>query len=148
MDYSFKDYENAVLDALAPLSQENGGYLKTLEAYSGEFGGEESLERFFIANFPAVLVRIVGAEYEPADIECDRQTVTVELLVCARSYRSQDNESEPGAYEILHDIRNLLVDSKLGLSIRPVMIRSEQELDGTSQLVFYVAQYIIVNDCV
>ena len=150
MNYSFQDYENAVLEALTPLKQENDGYLKVLKAYAGELGSEDALKRFFVINFPAVLVKVSRAEYEPADLECVRQTVTVDLLICARSYRSQDEarKGETGVYKILRDIRGSLSGNKLGLSIRPVMPRREWELGSTPQLVFYAAQYIIINDCV
>ena len=148
--YSLKDYEDKVLDALEPLLKEKGGYLRALKGYAGELASEEALTKFFVNQFPAVLVKVSSAEYEYADQECTRETVTVDLLIVSQSYQDQSEArgGSKGVYTILKDIMEKLKEKTLGLSIRPLKPVRAWELYSTPQVVFWAAQYQLINDCI
>ncbi len=148
MQYGLGDYENAALSALSGLLKTNGGYLKTLKAYAGELGSEDAFRRFYVVNFPAVLINVQKSDYEPADLSTMRQKVNLRLIIGSVSYRSQKNARTggEGVYTILKDISDLLTGKKLGLVIRPIMPIGEFELYATIQAVIFAANYMIIND--
>lgn len=147
MNYSLEDYEVALLNALSPLSVDNGGYLKTLSAYAGEATVETALEQF-LRGFPGLLVLIQGADYDHRNYCEWTQTVKVVLLLGAQSWRSQ-NEARgdaTGMAKLLADVRALLLGSRLGLEIRPVDIVREELIAGDNAHVLWWAEYAIIND--
>jgi len=154
-NYSFADYENAVLQTLADLKAPTG-YLKTLAGYSGEFNEDVAFENF-LQGFPGVLVEIAAAEYSQTELPFPpvivNQTVTVQLYVAALSWRDQAAARKgatgvTGAYTILADIRKYLLGKTLGLQIRPVVPQGEFKINHElgSRVVLYGAKYLIVND--
>jgi len=151
LNYTFTDYENAVIAALAPLT-----YLKTCQGYSGQFDDRSVWEQF-LARFPGVLVEIAAAEYVQTELPFPpvivTQTVTVQLYVAALSWRDQAAARKgatgiTGAYTILADIRKYLLGKTLGLQIRPVVPQGEFKINHElgSRVVLYGARYLIVND--
>jgi hypothetical protein len=146
MNYSFEDYENAVLSRLAGL-KEPQGYLKELQGYAGELDEETALENF-LRGWPGVLVEVSRADYEVTTMPYYSQEVYVSLLVGARSFRSQAEArgGSTGAYAILADLRRLLLGDDLGLEIRPLELVGETTLGSTPNAVLYLAQYKFVND--
>jgi phage gp37-like protein len=149
MNYGFDDYEAAILKALASLKVENGSYLKTLKGYAGELDEDAALDNF-LRGFPGVLVEVSEADYSVLDIVQDYQETRVNLLVGARSFRSQDQArgGDAGAFTILKDLRRLLNRKDLGLEIRPLQIRKETKLASSPKTVIYLAEYVIINDSV
>lgn len=152
MNYTFADYENAILSALAPL----GSYLKTLKGYSGQFDDRSVWEQF-LANFPGVLVEIAAAEYTPTNLPFPplicMQTVTAQLYLGSLSWRDQKAARSGGVevvgvYTILNDIRKYLQGKTLGLEIRPLAPQAEFKInhDLGSRVVLYGARYQIIND--
>ncbi len=146
MNYSFEDYETAILTALAGLKVP-GGYLKTLQGYAGELDEETALDNF-TRGFPGVLVEIGEARYESVTMPYYYQEAMVNLLVGARSYRDQSEArgGSTGAFTILNDMRTLLLGKDLGLEIRPITLISEEKLGSAPKIVIYLAQYKITND--
>ena len=83
MNYSFEDYENAIINALSPLLKKNGGYLRVLKGYAGELDTEESL-RQFLGNSPAVAVEIDSATYKQENSAYLLQETRVYIYVCVQ----------------------------------------------------------------
>lgn len=146
MNYSFEDYEAAVIAALADLKAPSG-YLKILKGYAGEFDEEKALENF-LAGFPGVLVEIGEARYESVTMPYYYQEVTINLYLGARSWRNQEEArtGEMGIAKILTDIRDRLLGKALGLEIRPCTIIQEFKIGSDRHTVLYGAQYKIIND--
>lgn len=146
MNYSFDDYEAALLWALNDLAAPVG-YLKTLKGYAGELDEETALDNF-LRGFPGVLVEMSEAAYDIATMPFYSQDVTVSLLVGARSFRSQDEArgGDTGAFKILADLRRRLLGKTLGLEIQPLVIVRESKLASSPQTVIYLAQYKFTND--
>jgi len=151
MNYGFDDYEAALLRALGSLKAEKGGYLKTLKGYAGELDEDAALANF-IAGFPGVLVEVSEAAYEPVTMPFYYEEATVNLLVGARSFRSQDEArgGSTGAFTILKDLRRLLLGKTLGLEIRPLELVRQVKMTGLSpraaKIAIYLAEYRLKND--
>ena len=147
MNYSFKDYEDAIINALMPLHVKNGGYLRVIKGYTGELDADEIMRRF-LGNSPGVCVEIYSAEYSQQTFPYYSQEVTVYIYVAAKTTYEQDvaRKGEQGVFRILKDIRDRLLGSNLGLNIRPVEIKREAKLGSTEHTVLFAAQYVIKND--
>jgi hypothetical protein len=150
MGYSFADYENAVLTALAGLKAP-AGYLQTLAGQAGQF--QVNADGFVITTlqgFPAIIVEVVEANYQPNSITFYTQQVTINLYVVARSWRSQDDarSGDTGVYQILEDIRAALLGNTLGLNIRAVGLEpfKEERLLADQSMVIYLSSYRLIND--
>lgn len=148
-NYTFADYETAILDALEPL-KEPDGYLKVLQGYAGEFSEDAALATF-LRGFPGVLAEITEAVYvrQPGQYysQLHDQMVTATLYVGARNWRSQDTArtGDTGVYTILADIRRLLLGKTLGLEVYPLELRREWRLAADRACVLYAAEYLIRN---
>lgn len=147
MNYSFDDYEAAILAALASLGVGEEGYLKTLKGYAGELDEDAALDTF-LRGFPGVLVEVSQADYEAVTMPYYQQEVSVNLLVGARSFRSQEEArgGSAGAFTILADLRRLLLGQDLGLLIRPLLLIRESKLASSTKTVIYLAEYRLIND--
>jgi len=141
VNYSFADYEEAILEALADME------LKTLKGYAGELDEQGALEQFR-RGFPGILVEISEAEYEIATMPYYWQAVTANLVIGDRSYRSQDEARTGGVYGLLAEVRAALLGKTLGLEIRPLVLLREVKLASSTSTVLYLAQYQIINDYV
>ncbi len=150
-DYSFEQIEDAVLAALADLSAVNGGYLHALKSYAGELNDPERLAQAMYGKFPGVLTEVVAASYrfgtpERRSWRKVEQTVTVVLYVAAKSFRSQEEARETGAYRILQDARQRLAGQTLGLSgVYPLALERETRVYADQALVIYQAEYTLRN---
>lgn len=149
MNYSFTDYENAVLAALRDLRRENGGYLAALEGYAGQIDTKEAIKTW-MGRFPAVAVAVIDADY-PEAMRTNAywgQLTRVYVFVGAQSWRGQDEarKGAVGAYQILKDLRDRLLGKTLGLEIRECSLRRESVLASELTTVIHVAEYQIVND--
>ncbi len=147
MNYTFADYEAAILAALASLEAPNG-YLKTLKGYAGELDEVSAFETF-TRGFPGILVEIEGARYEPVTMPFHYQEINVNLLIGSRSYRDQDEArgGTTGVFTILNDVRTLLLGKDLNLEIRPLILNTEDKLPPLNpRVVLYLAKYTIIND--
>jgi phage gp37-like protein len=118
--------ENAILARVRAASESGvlGYRLRTVTTYQGEF--EEQMIAELVAQFPAAWVVFAGEE--PAEKigrgvwKC-RPTFVV--VAGARNLRNEQARrhgapGEPGSYQILQDLRALLIDQDLGLEIDPL----------------------------
>lgn len=147
MNYSDEQYEIAVLEKLNGLHVDHGGYLKTLQAYAGDLTTDTALEQF-IRGFPGLLVLIQSSDYYQQNNCFWRQEVKVALLVGARSWRSQGEArgDSTGISKIKADIRDLLLNTRLGLEIRPLELLREEFIAGDNAHVLWWIEYMITND--
>lgn len=147
MNYSDEQYEFAIINQLMPLHVDRGGYLKTLQGYAGDLTTDTALEQF-IRGFPGALVLIQSSNYTEANNCFWKQETKVALLAGARSWRSQDEArgDSTGISKIKKDIRDLLLNTRLGLEIRPVELIREEFIAGDNAHVLWWLEYLITND--
>ncbi len=137
--------EDAILPLLAPLKVENGGYLKTLKTYAGEF--HEAIERIVITP-PAILFAFYEADHQPED---EDEWQTWSFLHADSALRSEETARRGGAsgtgvvgtYRMLRDSRALL-DKKhpVGLAdVGPLLWLRDRVLAIHPTWSVYVAQY-------
>jgi hypothetical protein len=152
VNYTFDDYEAAILSKLAPLSAP-AGYLKELKGFAGEIVLTESgLLAVLLNRFPAVLVEIADAAYSPGPHPFHSQEVTALLHVCSRSLRSQAEArgGDEGAYTILHNVRTLLLGKQLAADLQPLILAGESKTaagltEANEYIVIFVAKYRFSN---
>jgi hypothetical protein len=152
MNYTFDDYEAALLAELLPLKAP-GGYLAELKGFAGEIVlTDTGILAVLLNRFPAVLVEIVDAAYKPGGHPYFAQTVTVRLHILSRSLRSQDEArgGEAGAYTILHEVRTLLLGRKLAENLQPLILTKESKTaagltEANEYIVVYTADYNFDN---
>jgi phage gp37-like protein len=149
MNYSFTDYEDAVINALADLRRENGGYLAELNGYAGQLDTPTALKTW-AGRFPAITVAVPNASYPEGSRSYDYwgQYVKVLVFIGAQSWRGQAaaRGGEIGGAKILADVRSRLLNKELGLGIRGCFPVREQVLASDQTTVIYVAEYQIIND--
>jgi hypothetical protein len=152
MNYTFDDYEKAILVKLLSLKAP-GGYLAELKGFAGEVVlTDTGILAVLLGRFPAVLVEIVDATYQPGGHPFFAQTVTARLHVLTRSLRSQDEArgGETGAYTVLHDVRSLLLGRKLAEDLQPLKLTKENKTaagltEANEYIVVYTADYSFDN---
>lgn len=152
MNYTFDDYESALLAKLLSLKAP-GGYLKELKGFAGEIVlTDTGILAVLLSRFPAVLVEIVEAAYRPGGHPYFSQTVTARLHILSRSLRSQDEArgGEAGAYAILHDVRSLLLGRRLAHDLQPLVLAKENKTaagltEANEYIVVYTADYTFDN---
>lgn len=153
MNYTFDDYEAAILGKLASLSAP-AGYLKELKGFAGEIVlTDTGILAVLLNRFPAVLVEITEAAYSPGPHPFHSQEVTALLHICSRSLRSQEEArgGEAGAYAILHDVRTLLLGQSLALpNLQPLTLAGESKTaagltEANEYIVIYAARYKFTN---
>ncbi|MBI4665365.1 MAG: DUF1834 family protein [Nitrospinae bacterium] len=140
MNYTISEIEDAVLTALAPMSVANGGPLRTLGSYEGQF--EEALtgRDQTIVLLPAALVTFTGATYLPDDEPCFERTVRFAVL-----HASMNLKSEPArrreVYTLLETSKRLLLNQTLGLEITPLVLERETVVESSRSVTVYGAEY-------
>lgn len=152
MNYTFDDYEKAILAKLLSLKAPEG-YLAELKGFAGEIVlTDTGILAVLLNRFPAVLVEISEATYSPGPHPFHSQEVTALLHICSRSLRSQDEArgGEAGAYTILNDVRTLLLGQPLAANLQPLTLAGEKKTaagltEANEYIVIYVAQYKFNN---
>lgn len=100
------------------------GYrLAHIDSYGGEFDDQAFWDQF--RRFPAVWVTVGGERAEPLSARDSRCTIKAAVMVGTRSPRGERLArrgfvGQPGSYQILDDIRQLLGGRRLGLDIGPL----------------------------
>jgi hypothetical protein len=148
MNYSFTDYEAAVLWALEGLRAPVGP-LAVLEGFAGQIKAAEFGLEVSLRGMPAVLVEVEGADLDYHALPYYTETVRINLYVAARSWREQEGaRGESGVYGLLSSLRGLLLANTLSLTIRSTGLEliKEDKVAGDQAQVIYVAQYRLHND--
>jgi phage gp37-like protein len=153
--------EAALLALLEPLSSRQGGYLARLDQYNGEIGAGASVDEILTAlggSVPAVLLQTGSALYSTESTRRTRSLVTlqIEILVASGHLRSHearnigdeasvhDDAADPGAYQILADIRDTLNGRSLGISgVSVPRLASETVVMQATELTAWVSRFEI-----
>ena len=132
MGYTIAEIENKILAVLGTLP-----YWKTLESFEGSLDDLLENPKKKILRFPAGLVALGGNQYSGAGYPVGVYTQVMQfvILVIDSSLRGEVSRrkgsvSNPGTYQMLEDVRNLLAGQKLGLlnDDPPIRIVSEDVL--------------------
>ena len=139
---SHGDIEDAFVQALALLSNKEGGPFRTLET-SGAYPTGEALKRLLTSPQPACLV--LAASSKPGKLRagnhCDWQH-TIVLLIGAASFRSRTTAARGDG--ISSGVYDLLLLTNQALQSRVILDAAGSELHpGTEQLVTSSASAII-----
>lgn len=110
-------------------------YLRTVETYSGQLGGD--IERLPV-GFPAAYVVYGGSSLERVDGPVHEERAEFSVIVAARDPRGRASAAreEPGAYQMLEDVLGALTNDTLGLAVqrlRPLRV-SLLSITGTTAL--------------
>lgn len=153
--------EAALLELLEPLSVRQGRYLERLDQYNGEVGAGANVDEILHAlggRVPAVLLQTGASSYSGGSIQRNRTRVTlqIEILIASghlRSHESRnlgdessvhDGAADPGAYQIMADIREALDGHRLGIAgaSSPRLV-SEQIAVQTPTLTAWISRFEI-----
>lgn len=155
--------ENALIAALAPMLKINGGYLRAVERYNGELGGDDldDVKRRLSGRCPGVLVAAHAARYATRNIQRLRfdKAISVDVWMVSNHLRSRearmagdvvsaaDATADPGLQQIEHDIQQLISGSDLDVDGAGPWI--PQQVDVVVQaddLCIYRAVYLVDAD--
>lgn len=157
--------QDAMMQLLARLHRENGGYLKAIEPCTAVIRGSEDDQSIGLVmdqlkgRAPAIVVATGDKEYKPAgDVDRWESTITCHVYVLVNSMRSQaarqagdvvsaaDPTADPGVYAILEHCEQLLAGCNPGgtkgviKQLRPV---SEHRVDGDPAFELWEQRYIV-----
>lgn len=112
------EIENAIIETIRQAS--GMAYLKTVASYGGQF--DDDLGKV-VRAYPAVWVVYAGGG-KPTKVGPDkwRTPANFAVMVAARNVRNEastrkGDANEVGTYQILEDVKNLLLNKDLGLAI-------------------------------
>lgn len=135
--YSKKELEDAVIQALRPLSVQGGGYVRQVRPYRGDLSAAGMLPEAL--QMPAVFVSYASSTYGPGPYLHINETLTFNITVLCRA------GATPDAYKVMEDIRDLLCGSTLGLDITPLKPLRESALLNTKETLVLAALYSLAQ---
>ncbi len=148
MNYSKTEIEDAIIAALMPLHQSQGGDVKKIAGYQGELD-EDNLTQFII-QFPAILVAYSGSNYTVDAFPYMVEEMTYSILINSRNMRGNEAARKgalsTGTYSLMQQVRDKLHGDRLGLDIRPAQILREAALVNTKSVSIYSAEFRIVQE--
>jgi phage gp37-like protein len=147
MAVTIADIEDGILHAIrtdAALS----AYVKDIASYAGQLEDELA---YTPHRFPAVFVMFISATYEALTQFEEQGDFTFGLVCVDHSLRGnttarRGTPSGGGTYQLLSDLRRLLVGNTLGLGLTdvlPMWLQSETALVNTKALSIYEARYVM-----
>lgn len=132
----YAQIEDAVIAAISAASTSNAlGYkILSLGSYGGEFDDETFFTQF--RKFPAVWVTVAGSKPQRISAKKWKLFPTVVVMVGTRNVRGERQTrhgavGEVGSYQLLDDVRNLLIGRELGLPISPLAVGADRTLYNT-----------------
>lgn len=130
--------EDAIIARLKTAS--DSGALGYRLAEIGSYGGEFDDETFFtqIRKFPAVWVTVGGSKPKPLSARKVQLQPVIAVMVGTRNVRGErqtrhGSVTEPGSYQLLEDVRALLLGQALSLPIGPLRMGADRTLYNTRQ---------------
>lgn len=142
MSYTITQIEDAIIAALEPLKSSRG--VRLIDSYREELDSEEDIQRA-VRNFPALLVVYSGSRYaEHGSRKVQWMSFTV--FVMDKSLREAGEQRRggahgPGAYVLLDDTRDTLVEQRLSLDIYPFRLVGETPVWFGKGIAVYAAEY-------
>ncbi len=140
MNYTIKQVEDAILTALAPITTAQGGVVKTLGSYEGQFGETIDASNQSLAICPAVLVTYLGSSFTPDGAPLFDRVMRFSILHGASNLQSERKRRQD-AYSLLDSTRPLLNSNTLGLDITPLIIERESVVASLRSLTIFSAEY-------
>lgn len=123
----------------------NGGYVKTIESYAGQF--EQAAETLLLI-FPAVFAVFVQDDYEPGtNEETEVEPMLLTVLVADQNLRGNEaarrgQAGSIGTYRMMDDLRDLLQGATLGLAdLEPLQIRRRAAVVNARDLSVYAVEF-------
>lgn len=149
MNYSKTQIEEAIITTLGPLHMDNGGPVRKIASYQGEFD-EETLTQF-ITTFPAVLVAFARSEFIDDPYPYLNEAATFSVIIGDRSMRENKDARAGsaqtiGTYALLRLVKQHLHAKSLGLKINKCVLAREVALANTRTLSLYSAEYRITQN--
>lgn len=140
MNYTIRQIEDAIITALSPLLSANGGPLKTVASYEGQFGEAVDAANQTMAVLPAALVTFTGAACAPSGAPLFTRTVRFAVLHGSSNLASE-RARRRDVYTLLDSTRPLLNNSSLGLDITPLLLERETVAATGRALTIIGAEY-------
>lgn len=132
----YAQIEDAIIARLRAAS--DGGVLGYRLAEVASYGGEFDDDAFYasVRKFPAVWVTVGGSKPVRKSARVWVCAPAVVVMVGARSVRGErftrhGAVGEPGSYQILQDVTDLLASQTLGLPIEPLALGADRTLFNT-----------------
>ncbi len=140
MNYTIKQIEDAIILALAPVATSQGGVVKTLGSYEGQFEETVDAVNQSISICPAVLVTYLGSAFTPAGAPLFDRVLRFALLHASSNLRSETKRRQDG-YALLDTTKALLNNKTLGLDVTPLLIERESIIATSRKLTIFSAEY-------
>lgn len=128
--------EDAVIARIKAASDSNAlGYrFAEIASYGGEFDDETFFTQ--IRKFPAAWVTVAGSKPKPISTRKVQLAPVIAVMVGSRSVRGErqtrhGSVTVPGSYQLLEDIRALLLGQDLGLAIGRLRMGADRTLYNT-----------------
>lgn len=128
--------EDAAIARIRGASDANAlGYrLAEVASYGGEFDDETFFTQ--VRKFPAAWVTVGGDKPKRISAKVWQCSLTLAIMVGTRNVRGERSArrgaiNEPGSYQLLQDVRDLLAGQQLGLDITPLALGPVRTLFNT-----------------
>ena len=135
--YTKNEMENALVQALKPLSLEGGGYLRILGLYRGELAQQGLMPEAL--QMPAVFVAYSYSTYGPGPYLYAYETAGFNVIAVCRT------GSSPNVYKILADVRDILLGGTLGLDVTPLKLLRESSIITAKETTAFAALYSVTQ---
>ncbi len=135
--YGKNEIEDALVQALMPLSVEGGGYARAVAAFRGETT-ELCLMRDAL-QLPAIFVAYTSSTYKPGPCLYVYETLGFNVISVCRP------GGTPDAFKVLADIRDTLCGGTLCLDIRPLQLLRESSLINTREMTAYASLFSLTQ---
>lgn len=130
--------EDAIIARIRAASDSGAlGYrLAEIASYGGEFDDETFFTQ--IRKFPAVWVTVGGSKPKLLSARKVQLSPVIAVMVGTRNVRGERQTrhgtvAEPGSYQLLEDVRALLLGQSLGLAMAPLRMGADRTLYNTRQ---------------
>jgi phage gp37-like protein len=134
----YAQIEDAIIARIKAASDTGAlGYrLAEVASYGGEFDDEAFFTQ--VRRFPAVWVTVGGSKPQRKSARVWIYSPVVAVMVGARNVRGErftrhGSVGEPGTYQLLQDVTDLLAGQKLGLPIEPLSPGADRTLFNVKQ---------------
>lgn len=140
MNYTIQQIEDAIIATLAPVTISQGGSVRTVGSYEGQF--EETVDGVnqSISICPALLVTYLGSAFAPAGAPLFDRVLRFAVLHGSSNLRSETKRRQDG-YALLETSKKLLNNQALGLDITPLLIERESVVATSRKLTIFSAEY-------
>lgn len=135
--YTKREIEDALLQALVPLSVRGGGYVHTLRPYRGELTlAGLAQDRL---HLPAIFAAWASSTYKPGPCLYVLETMGFNVITIERGAGGPDD------FKSLADVRAALCGATLGLDIRPLQLVRETALAADRETAAFASLFTLTQ---